>query len=255
MSATRYYGPESPRSRWPAISPTALSPASTSFRSPLSETLTIDRAIISPTIASDHYEDLRYRRAPHRNSVEQSVFSDPEFAMDDSGLRDLNISDKSPSSIGDDHFHGRRDLKRRANSPTYEEAARDDRAQANGPYNDLYHRRSMQMLQHRFTAGGRPMPGESFSSTTSYPMSNPHSIGSQWTVASSATSRWSEKLSPGPISPLIDAESTQYSHYHGHGRADHDQHRSPKLMAPGGGYTCECCLKKPKRFRTINELR
>ena len=249
----RYNGPESPRTRWHGTSPPALSPASASFRSHLFESQVIDRAFASSN-GTEQHEESHNGHTLHRNSVEHSVFSDSDFGMEDSGMRDLNLSDKSPSSIGDDGSHSGRNLKRRAASPTLD-GPRDDRVSSHGNYNDLYHRRSMQILQSRYSPGSRIGPhGESLSSTMSFSQS----IGSQWgaSMASSATSYRSEKISPGPISPPIDPEFMQYSPYsRRNGEQDHIKPSESSQDSPHGGFACECCMKKPKRFRTLAELR
>jgi len=91
-------------------------------------------------------------------------------------------------------------------------------------------------------------------------MSFPHSIGSQWgnSIASSATSYRSEKLSPGPISPSLEQDFVPYSPYQDRSRGFESEKGSglvQKLPQGGYAYVCECCMKKPKRFKSVAELR
>jgi hypothetical protein len=248
MPDGRYQTPESPRTRWQGTSPLALSPGSAgSFRSPLFESQ-IQRGLTSPSHGGHFHDDHNSAHIVNRNSVEQSVFSDPELGMEENGMRDLNLSDKSPSSFGgDDVGHGTRSLKRRAPSPPMD-GSRDDRVYADGPYNDLYHRRSMQTMESKYSSGPR-----TWESGSSYAPMGSHMAAS---LASSATSYRSEKMSPGPISPHVDPEFVQYSPYLRRRSGDVEPARPDEVQESSrGGYACECCMKKPKRFRTLAELR
>ena len=77
----------------------------------------------------------------------------------------LDIHDRSPSG-GDADQLGMAGVKRRASSPPSDGGAREDRASGSG--NDLYHRRSMQMLANKNSPVAKPSqyPG-SLSSTAS----------------------------------------------------------------------------------------
>ncbi|CAN9406673.1 unnamed protein product [Alternaria alternata] len=105
----------------------------------------------------------------HRGSYDHSIFSDPEFGgMEENGMRDLNINERSPAESEDYQLGPKGGLKRRASSPP-SEAARDDRPIPSG-HNDLYHRRSQQMLVNRNCAASRfQSNSNSLSSTGSKP--------------------------------------------------------------------------------------
>jgi hypothetical protein len=205
--------------------------------------------------------------------------------MDESGLRELNLHDRSPSA-GDGDQLGLKGQKRRASSPP-SDGAREDRASGGG--NDLYHRRSIQMLANRNSPVTRPSqhPG-SLSSTASLNPRGSSSFASTWnlSVASSATSYSGERLSPGALSPSADVEFGAVSPYAASRTANRSSpsslpkaphHRKPldstqdsKMPTPSESavhsrqnsvskvqsfLVCECCPKKPKKFDSQEELR
>lgn len=284
---------ESPLSRWQSAPSSALSPHS-GFRSPNFEHSSIENGGFpprwNPTAAPGTPDDSTSGYRSHRNSDDQGVFLDPDLGnMEEHGLRDLNIHDRTPSG-GDGEQLGIKGvgIKRRASSPPSEGPLREDRAPGSG--NDLYHRRSMQVLANRNSPVTRPtqQPG-SLSTNASL---GPRSFASGWnlSVASSATSysgeRSCERLSPG-LSPSADADFGPVSSY----AASRSLNRSPrspaskpqphhrKLSGPAqdskmptptdsqvhsrqnsvskiqGFFVCECCPKKPKKFENADELR
>lgn len=100
-------------------------------------------------------------------------------------------------------------VKRRASSP-HRESAREERSSVSSAAgsSDLYTRRSLQQLPSRNSPVPKHMPNHgSVSSASSY---NPRngSMASSYglSVASSATSYTSGRLSPGALSPAIDPE-------------------------------------------------
>jgi hypothetical protein len=283
----RFGSIESPLSRWQSAPSSAISPNS-GFRSPGFESNPIDSAFPSrwnpnnatPGTPDDSTSGFR----SHRNSDDHGVFLDPDMGnMEESGMRELNIHDRTPSG-GDGEQLGIKGVgvKRRASSPPSDGPLREDRVP--GSANEIYHRRSMQMLANR----GSQQPG-SVSSNASL---GPRSFASGWnlSVASSATSysgeRHSERLSPG-LSPSADADFGPVSPY----AASRSLNRSPRSSAPKplphhrkpsgasqdskmptptdsqvhsrqnslskiqGFFVCECCPKKPKKFENADELR
>jgi hypothetical protein len=275
-------------SRWQSAPSSAISPNS-GFRSPGFESNSIDNAFPprwNPAATPGTPDDSTSGYRSHRNSDDQGVFLDPDLGnMDESGLRDLNIHDRTPSG-GDGDQLGIKGVgvKRRASSPPSDGPLREDRLPGSG--NDLYHRRSMQMLANRNSPVTRPtqQPG-SLSSNASL---GPRSFASGWnlSVASSATSYSGERLSPA-LSPSADADFGPVSPY----AASRNLNRSPRSSAtktqphhskpPGppqdskmptptdsqvhsrqnsvsktqGFFVCECCPKKPKKFENADELR
>ncbi|KAI4960179.1 hypothetical protein J4E86_001801 [Alternaria arbusti] len=91
----------------------------------------------------------------HRGSYDHSIFSDPEFVgMEENGMRDLNINERSPAESEDYQLGPKGGLKRRASSPP-SEAARDDRPIPTG-HNDLYHPNARQSELHSFAFSVNP---------------------------------------------------------------------------------------------------
>jgi hypothetical protein len=268
---------DSPVSRWPPSG--ALSPAFSGFRSPVYEPASRFGSIST----QGGVEDLR------RGSYDHNMFSDSEFGIEDSGMRDLNINDRS-SSISEDYQTGPNGgLKRRAScSPS--EAAREDRSTGGGK-TDLYHRRSAQMLVSRNSPASRfPAPGpqgslSSASSLSQRSASFASSFGFS-TASSMSSYNGDQRLSPsglslaaeadlGPVSPYAVSRSLNPSprgslskpHQRGFSEQEHPQNRrmstdsaiQPRQNSvagrPPGAYICECCPKKPKKFDSEEELR
>jgi hypothetical protein len=288
----RFSSLDSPLSRWQSAPSSAMSPGS-GLRSPLFESNSIDSTFGSrchhaatPDTFDDH-STSGYRS--HRNSDDHGMFLDPELTnMEENGLRDLNLHDRTPSG-GDGDQLGLKGVKRRASSPPPDGVARDDRAPGNS--NDLYHRRSMQMLaNNRNSPVTRPSqhPG-SLSSIASTGPRGGSSFASTWnlSVASSATSYSGDRLSPSALSPGADAECGPVSPYAASRTLNRSprnsvskalpHHRNPsgppldsKMPTPTdsqahsrqnsvsklqGFFVCECCPKKPKKFESEEELR
>lgn len=210
---------------------------------------------------------------------------DHDFAMDENGIRDLNINDRSP---GTEDYQLKGGLKRRASSPP-SEAAREDRPTAAGN-TDLYHRRSQQMLVNRNSPVSRFHANQGSLSSASSLGQRTGSYASSYglSIASSATS-FSDRLSPGALSPSTETELGPISPYVAANRSGthnpsprgsltrmplqrgptenepphnrklssdsliHSRHSSVSKMS--GLYICECCPKKPKKFESEEELR
>lgn len=275
--------PDSPATKWPQSG--AISPGYTGFRSPVFD---------GPDARSGRYGSISTPgplddSAPqHRGSYDHGMF---EFGMEENGMRNLNIEDRSPAGSDEYHMSQKGGLKRRASSPP-PEAVRDDRPTTSGNP-DLYHRRSAQMLvNHRNTPTSRfQMHHGSLSSVSS---SGPRagSVGSSLgfsTAASSMTSYGGDqRLSPSALSPSGQTELVPVSpyaangslnpsprgslsrpqHQRGYSESEHPSqirklstesivHSRQNSMANRipGAYICECCPKKPKKFDSEDELR
>lgn len=275
---------DSPVSRWPP----SASPGYSGFRSPVSDADAHQRRFGS--ISTPGLDDTS---SVHRGSYDHSMFTtESEFGMEESGMRDLNINDRSPA--GSDEYHQsalKGGLKRRASSPPTE-AAREDRPTAGGNA-DLYHRRSAQMLVTRNAPPSAPNPHHataqgslsSASSLSQRTASFASSFG--FSAASSMTSYSGEqRLSPSALSPSAEAEIGPTSPYaasrslnpspraslsrphHHRGLSDNEYSQVRKMSSDsvmqsrqnsivgriGGAYICECCPKKPKKFDSEEEL-
>ncbi|KAF2809553.1 uncharacterized protein BDZ99DRAFT_417544 [Mytilinidion resinicola] len=280
-----YSSLESPISRWTPSG--GVSPGHSGFRSPgfdPSYDSAHPRRYCSLSTPSTVEESVSAH--PRHQSFDVSVFSEQEFGMEDSGLRDLNINDRSPA--GSDEYPGSKTgIKRRASSPP-SEAARDDRPVAGGG-NDLYHRRSAQMLVNRNSPVSRFHANQGSLSSTSSLSQRTGSFASSYglSVASSATSYngGEQRLSPGALSPSVESEFGAVSPFtasrslnpspraslsrpqHQRGPSDHESHhrtmsdaslshsrQNSGVQRIGGLFICECCPKKPKKFDSAEEL-
>jgi hypothetical protein len=132
---------DSPATKWPPSG--ALSPGYPGFRSPVFDSSSVDshRSRFGSISTPGPLDDTS---SQHRGSYDHSIFSDHEFGMEDNGMRELNINDRSPAESEEYQLGPKGGLKRRASSPP-SEAARKDRPSTSGN-TDLYHRRSAQML-------------------------------------------------------------------------------------------------------------
>lgn len=202
-------------------------------------------------------------------------------------MRDLNINDRN----SEEYQAGKAGQKRRASSPP-SEAGREDRptpAAGGSNANDLYHRRSAQMLVSRNSPVSRFQVAHGSLSSASSLSQRTASFASSYgfSAASSVTSYGGEqRLSPsalspaeaelGPVSPYAASRSLNPSprgslsrqhHQRGLSENEHPQLRkmSTDSMLPSrqgsvsnrlpGAYICECCPKKPKKFDSEEELR
>jgi hypothetical protein len=221
----RYSSLDSPSfSRWQSAPSSGISPSG-GFRSPYFEHASIDSAFqsrVNSVSTPDAFDDAASSYRSHRNSDDQGVFLDPELTKMDG----LDIHDRN-SSGGDDDQLGVAGVKRRASSPLSDEGpARGDRASGSG--NDLYHRRSMQMLTSKNSPlVARPAQyGTSLSSTASLGPKASSSFASTWNMstASSLTSYSGERLSPGALSPSAEPDFGAVSPY----AASRTLNRSPR---------------------------
>lgn len=281
-----YSSLDSPAPKWTPSG--AASPGYNGFRSPVFDSGSVEShrgrfgSISTPG-------PLDETQPQHRGSYDHSIFSDHDFGMEENGIRELNINDRSPAESEDYQLGPKGGLKRRASSPP-SEAAREDRPTTSGR-TDLYHRRSAQMLVNRNCTASRfqGTPG-SLSSTGSVGQHS-GSISSSYgfsTAASSMTSYGGDqRLSPNALSPLGETELSPVSpyaanrsldpsprgslsrpqHQRGFSETEHPQLR--KMSTEGllhsrqnsiasripGAYICECCPKKPKKFDSEEELR
>lgn len=280
MPDARYQPVDSPSSRWPN---SAVSPRG--FRSPLFEHRSIDSpASTRNNSMAEPFEEILNGRRSQRGSVDQNVFLDPEL-MEENGMRDLDISDRSPA-ISEDFPNSLKGTKRRASSPP-SDGAREARNHASGPETDLYHRRTAQVLAHRSPPSRYAPAHGSLASNSSAGIKNSYaSNASSWnmSIASSVTSHGGERLSPnalspigepdfrrGPVSPYPTANravtTAARDSSTGAASSQQDQHeesmdaRPEPVMQRLGGlarmqgfFVCECCPKKPKKFESRAEL-
>ncbi|KAI9716008.1 MAG: hypothetical protein M1812_005642 [Candelaria pacifica] len=311
-----------PQHRWPSdaqsatVSPGQLSSASSSqsyvdFRSP-----TYHRKSAS-SVLTDHEKFLPAREAKSTRSGSNSIFGDydenpslasrsnrdsydqgyneidSDFPMEEAGLKQLNLGDRTPP-----HLEGLSPVstlgqkRRRASSPP-REATREDRLSlsTSGGSSEVFQRRTSGHLSasraspvHRF----HPSHGSVSSVSSlgarngSYQSSTPLSAPS-----SSMTSMSSfDRHSPGGVSPSSEMDILQDSPYvqavslnpsprGSVSRASHQRTLSESKPTPAsrkmssdepghvkhhsvpklqGVYMCECCPKKPKKFDTQEEL-
>lgn len=276
---------DSPTPKWPPSG--GISPGYTGFRSPVYDSNCVDShrgrfGSISTTGPLDEVS------SQHRGSYDHSVFSDHEFGVEEKGMRDLNIHDRSPAESEEYQLGAKGGLKRRASSPPLE-AAREDRPTTSGQ-TDLYHRRSAQMLVNRNAPPSRfQAPTGSLSSASSMGQ-RPDSVASSFvfsTAASSVTSYGGDqRLSPSALSSRGETDSGPVSPYaasralnpsprsslsrpqHQRGTSDSDPPHVRKMSAESilhsrqnsvvtripGAYICECCPKKPKKFDSADDL-
>lgn len=279
---------DSPTSRWPSSG--AISPGYSGFRSPVLDSSLTDAhqrrfGSISTTGAFDECASSQ----PHRGSYDHSIFPEPEFGMEDSGMRDLNISDRSPAGSEEYQIGSKVGIKRRASSPP-SEATREDRPTVSGN-NDLYHRRSAQMLVSRNSPVSRFQQHQgSLSSasslsqrTASFASSHGFSTASSMTSYSGEQHFSSSALSPsaeaefGPVSPYAASralnpsprDSLSRPHHHQRVLSENEHSQIRKMSTDSvlhsrqssisgrlpGAFICECCPKKPKKFDSEDELR
>ena len=264
----------------------AISPGYNGFRSPIFDPAEPSRPRYGSISTPGPLDDAC---STHRGSYDHTIFSDPEFGMEENGMRDLNINERSPAESEDYQLGLKGGLKRRASSPP-SEAARDDRPIPTG-HNDLYHRRSQQMLVNRNCTASRFQSTQNSLSSAGSASQRSGSIGSSFGFSTAPSSMASycgdQRLSPSALSPLGETELGAVSpyaanrsldpsprgslsrppHQRGFSEAEHPQIRkmSTESMLHSrqnsiasripGAYICECCPKKPKKFDSEDELR
>lgn len=273
---------DSPATKWPLSG--TISPSYSGFRSPIFDASSVDlqRSRFGSISTPGPLDETS---SQHRGSYDHSIFSDHDFAMEENGMRDLNINERSPAGSEEYQSGPKGCLKRRASSPP-SEAARDDRPTTSG-HTDLYHRRSAQMLVNRNNTASRFQRGHgSLSSASSMGLGSSFGFS---TAASSMTSYGGDqqRLSPNALAPLGETDSGPISP-HAASRSlnpsprgslsrpqtqrsppEADQSHLRKLSIEStlhprqnsvasripGAYICECCPKKPKKFDSEDELR
>jgi hypothetical protein len=109
------------------LSVPAISPGYNGFRSPVFDSGSAEshRARYGSISTPGPFDEVS---SQHRGSYDHSIFSDTEFGMEENGMRELNINDRSPAESEDYQSGLKGGLKRRASSPP-PEAARDDQSQ------------------------------------------------------------------------------------------------------------------------------
>lgn len=213
----------------------------------------------------------------HRGSYDHSMFINDDLYMGEGQMGNLYIDDQSPGSP-------KAGSKRRASSPP---RSREDRASVSSAsgQSEVFQRRPIHQLPTRTSPVSKFHPDQASISSTSSIGGRHGSLGSSLgmaSVPSSATSYGSGRASPCFMSPANEAGSRSAVTYglsndafpsnvalH-HQRTlsesgpsitrklstDSVSHsRKGSLSNAQGGYMCECCPKKPKRFETEDELR
>lgn len=290
MPERRYSALDSPSTRWPSVpSSGAVSPGF-GFRSPNIDPSLCDSAFVrrhgSISAASALEEPSSGLSRTQRPNDDQGVFIDQDFALDENGMRDLNLEERSPAGSEEYQLGSKGGLKRTASSPPTE-ASRGDRPSV-GDGNDLYYRRSSQMVGNRNSPVQRfhDKHGSLSSAASSY---RTGSYASSWglSVASTATSYTGEHVSPGTSSPSVETDVETGGPYARNKSPTNPSPRAsvskplhkrvnsgnvpPHSRKPSTGsvvysrqnsvsqlqglYICECCPKKPKKFDRHEELR
>ncbi len=277
--------------RWSSDTPsTAASPRSSIFRSPPFEHSSSDSAQLArlgSKLGLGASEDTRMAL----DGGEQGIFGETDLTMEEENFKSLNLGDRSPSGSSSKYMLAyRANLKRRASSPPTE-IKREDRTVAGGR-NDLYHRRSQQMLAPRDSSSSRFQNVHGSISSASSASTQPNaSYASSYglSVASSATSYTpTERVSPSMLSPTMDSELGPLSPFapsrslnpsprgsisrpgpQQRGPSDAEsvptrktstdssavRSRQSSVSKKQGMLFCDCCPKKPKKFESEEELR
>lgn len=285
MPERRQTSSDSPgSSRWPPSMPSsgAISPGFTGF---------FEHGPPENNRAQSRHPSLTFDdSASHRGSYDHSMFVHDDFPMEEGGMRELNINDRSPSGSEDFTLGAKAGVKRRASSPP-REPTREERSSVGSAsgHHDLYHRRSIQQFPNRNSPVSRFHPNHGSLSSTASSLGTRGSLGSSVglsvsSIASSATSYASGRVSPGAMSPAIDPDLRVGTPYGGNKSmnpspvASNPQHQRTFSESTQGGsrkmsvdsvqhsrqnsmskmqgiYICECCPKKPKKFDTEDELK
>lgn len=226
---------------------------------------------------SRHGSLVSEEASSHRGSYDHSMFVNEEFYMGEGQLSNLYIDDQSPGSP-------KAGSKRRASSPPREREDRSSISSASGQL-ETFQRRSIHQLPNRTSPISRYQPDQASISSASSMGVRHGSLGSSMgmaSVPSSATSYASSRASPSLVSPANDADlkrnaasglpngTSPSTVVVPHQRtmsesapsiarklsSDSVSHsRKSSLSNLPGGFMCECCPKKPRRFETEDELR
>lgn len=245
--------------------------------SPRSNPLWKELAMAESNNVSRHGSLASDEASSHRGSYDHSMFVNDDFYMGEGQLSNLYIDDQSPASP-------KAGSKRRASSPPREREDRSSVSSASGQ-SETFQRRSIHQLPNRTSPISRFQPDQASISSASSIGARHGSLSSSLgmaSVPSSATSYASSRASPSLVSPANEADfkrNTMSGLSNGtspstvvaqHQRtlsesapsiarklsSDSVTHsRKSSLSNLPGGFMCECCPKKPKRFETEEELR
>ena len=245
-----------PRTQWPNPPQSGISPGA-GFRNLVFGIGSMQ----SPYSARPHNSSIDGSYLPNfatlsqRSSVDQGVFPEREFGIEENCMRDLNIRNRSPGP-SDELQLGGKGTKRKASSPP-PVIAREDRP--SGTVYDLENRHSVQTLINTSSQTVRYSQIQGLvSSNSSASHKSGYSSSSNLSIASSITSHGSA------VSASIDADFTSVSPYaasHTHNRSRHSSllqslqsKLSENIEQVQEFFVCECCPKKPKKFATKEEL-
>ncbi len=234
------------------------------------------RRLGSSSVLNNAYDDASSVTSRSRESYDQGVSpeNDVDFHMEETGLRRLHIDEYSARQEG--YSPGASTgQKRRASSPPGDDGPALNTASS---ASDLYRRRES---ASRASQSPRFHSTEcSISSTSSGPRNNSYasnlSPGSSWTSISSYGKLPSGAIPPGGTDMSDSPYTTSLLNPSPRGSLSRPNHQRTlsetrplatarklsdsmaKHANPGkihGGFMCECCPKKPKKFDTQEELK
>lgn len=212
---------------------------------------------------------------------DRGPFSDREreaVIAEENGVKDLNINDGSPTSDDGYHYTSKLNLKRKASSPPTD-VNRSEKARGTNLENAYLNGQQSQSSTNPNYPGLHV--GSALSSSVSTVDQHAGSYGSSYaiSIASSATSLMSgDRSVPNTYTAMSDhdlASTHSPKAYFGNDRYPpefFDERRSSQLQLPAieqqptkvrpngvarkpGIHICDCCPKKPKKFKTKEDLR
>lgn len=269
LSLPERQGSDSDAPRWSAglNSASALSPTLQALCSPISDSLPSAKSMTKPS----GFNTIEGRQRSDRETYDQVMFGESESVAEDPSVNDLNLHDKSPTTLE----ASRTGLKRRAESPPSESI--DPNLKTTG--NNDWHSRSLP--RHPTAArlqetqpGSIPSDASVVSRNGSY-ASSPFAMSTTSTATSFSSDRNPGSLQHQDIkSPTIQQQQQQMQMqmqqrgvtmsqpppplHATSNRAPPIPHRrqaSSGMMRPPNVWICDCCPKKPKKFESEDELR
>ena len=274
LSERRYSSIESPNSRWSSRpSSAAVSPAHTTGLGSVHDKSSQDpRRLSTRTDSGSVTEEALMMPKRERDGR----YDGSERRTEENGVKDLNINDRSPGS--DDYYLGSKSgMKRKASSPPHD-PNRNEKAR-NGVVETVYNNgQQSQSSMHSAYSGHHASSGLSSSVSTNGQHNGSYGSSYAISLASSATSLMSgDRPSPNSYpcvaepdvtsahSPKSYFSSDRYSPELINERRTSQAQISPLEQAPKirsngvvrkpGVHMCDCCPKKPKKFKTKEELR
>ena len=210
---------------------------------------------------------------------DRGPFSEREtVTAEENGVKELNINDKSPTSDDAYHYTSKFNLKRKASSPPTDVNRSEKARGAN--LESAYSNGQQSQLSTNPNYPGFHV-GSALSSSVSTIDQHAGSYGSSYaiSIASSATSLMSgDRSVPNTYSAISDHDMAPAHSPKAYFASERyppeflDERRSSQLQMPAieqqptkvrsngvarkpGIHICDCCPKKPKKFKTKEELR